>query len=66
MSKRFDLGGSPEDRATYVAWRLGVIISYCFVAVVVAAVVVATHGQLIAVLLGACAILLSWRRRNSL
>jgi hypothetical protein len=44
MSKRFDLGGSPEDRATYVAWRRGMIIFYCFVAVVVAAVIVAAYS----------------------
>jgi hypothetical protein len=44
MGKRFDLGDSPEDRATYAAWRRGVIIFYCFIALVVVAAIAAVHS----------------------
>jgi hypothetical protein len=44
MSKRFDLGDLPEDKATYAAWRGGVIIFYCFIALVVVAAIAAAHS----------------------
>jgi hypothetical protein len=43
MSKRFDLSGSPEDRATYAAWRRGVMFFYCFIALVIVAAIAAVH-----------------------
>ena len=48
MSKRFDLGGLPEDGATYARWRRGVIIVYCCIGFLVV-VLAAAHSSRLAV-----------------